>query len=86
MRTLIVRVAVVATVLALGSLAWAQEASSQPVQLRKVIINFTEEVIEGSLDQPDLDVIKARPRTKFESLVKVRTNFRAELLRSAYSL
>lgn len=86
MRTLVGRIAVVATVVALGSTAWAQEASSQPVQLRKVIINFTEEVIEGSLDQPDLDVIKARPRTRFESLVKVRTHFRAELLRSVHAL
>ena len=86
MRTLVGRIAVVATVVALGSLAWAQDASSQPVHLRKVIVNFTEEVIEGSLDQPDFEVIKVRHHTKFESLVKVRTNFRAELLRSVHSL
>jgi len=86
MRALVGRFALVATVLALGSLAWAQEASSHSVQLRKVIVNFTDEVIEGRLDQPDLDAINVRHRTRFESLVRVRTNFRAELLRSASAL
>ncbi|MBN2361122.1 MAG: hypothetical protein JXR83_16825 [Deltaproteobacteria bacterium] len=86
MRKLVSSLAVVALVGMVGGSAVAQEASSRPVTLRKVIVNFTEEVIEGHGTQPDLEAINVRHRTRFESLVKLRTNFRAELLRSANEL
>ncbi len=45
-----------------------------------------DEVVEGATAHPEGDDILARKQERFESLIKLRTEFRRELLHSADSL
>jgi len=65
------------------ALALAQRPpASRPI----TVITFTGEEVRGATERPDTAVVAARLPERPRSLVHVRADFRAELLRSADDL
>ena len=62
------------------SVASAQE--SEIVYRKHTVVDFGDDTIEGDLSKPDGQYIDARKRQRHRSLIKVRENFRQEILRS----
>ena len=48
--------------------------------------DFDDEEVQGSLVQPDTDLITGRRKATHESLVRLRTTFQPEMLKSVESL
>lgn len=48
--------------------------------------DFDDEEVQGSLVQPDTDLITGRTKATHESLVRLRTTFQPEMLKSVESL
>ena len=53
---------------------------------RKTLINFEDDTIEGDLKTPDAEYLEARKRMRHASLIKIRANFRREVLQSVGEL
>ena len=53
---------------------------------RKTVINFEDDTIEGDLKTPDGEYLIARGQLRHRSLIRIRTNFRAEVLGSIVDL
>ena len=68
----------------LGLPAMAQEGGQQ--FKRKTVINFEDDTIEGDLKTPDGEYLQARGQLRHRSLIRIRTNFRAEVLGSIVDL
>lgn len=62
------------------SAVMAQE--SEVVYRKHTVVDFGDDTIEGDLSKPDGQYIDARKRQRHRSLIKVRENFRQEILRS----
>jgi hypothetical protein len=53
---------------------------------RKTVINFEDDTIEGDLKTPDAVYLEARKRMRHRSLIRIRTDFRREVLGSVADL
>ena len=53
---------------------------------KKTVINFDDDTIEGDLNRPDGDYLDAMKSRKYQSLIKIRTNFKTEILQSVRKL
>lgn len=65
--------------------ATAPDASGVSYQ-RKTVINFEDDTIEGDLKTPDGQYLEARKKTRHKSLIRIRTDFRREVLGSIADL
>ena len=70
--------------------AIAQDASAPDAAgvsyQRKTVINFEDDTIEGDLKTPDGQYLEARKKTRHKSLIRIRTDFRREVLGSIADL
>lgn len=83
MRTLM------AALLLLAAPALAQEPAKggDKVQYqKKTVVNFEDDTIQGDLTRPDGEYVDARRKVAHSNLIKVREDFRQEVLRSAKDL
>lgn len=53
---------------------------------RKTVINFEDDTIEGDLKTPDGAYLEARKKMRHKSLIRIRTDFRREVLGSVADL
>lgn len=53
---------------------------------RKTVINFEDDTIEGDLKTPDAVYLEARKKMRHRSLIRIRTDFRREVLGSIANL
>lgn len=63
----------------------ATGADGQQYQ-RKTVINFEDDTIEGDLKTPDGEYLEAKKKARHKSLIKIRENFRRQVLQSAGNL
>jgi hypothetical protein len=77
-------------VIVFAAITLAVVAQVKPVQVepreRRTVINLDEDIIEASPLGPKDVVVHAPPKSKFRSLIKVRSSFEQELLASVGSL
>ena len=65
----------------------AGPVAAQDVQYKKkTVIDFEDLLIEGELKKPTGDYFFERKKRKFDSLIKVRKNFEAEMFKSVDDL
>lgn len=76
-------VVAVATVAASPALA-QDEAGAQ--YKKKTVINFDDDTIEGDLKTPDGQYLEVRAKMRHRSLIRIRTEFRREVLGSISDL
>lgn len=85
--TSLVLVAALAASTMIGSTgAAAQEAEAGVSYQRKTVINFEDDTIEGDLKTPDGQYLEARKKVRHKSLIRIRTDFRREVLGSIADL
>jgi hypothetical protein len=53
---------------------------------RKTVINFEDDTIEGDLKVPDGAYVEGRKKLRHKSLIRIRTDFRREVLASVADL
>jgi hypothetical protein len=53
---------------------------------RKTVINFEDDTIEGDLKTPDAVYLEARKKMRHRSLIRIRQDFRREVLGSVADL
>ena len=53
---------------------------------RKTVINFEDDTIEGDLKTPDGKYLEARKKMRHKSLIRIRADFRREVLGSISDL
>jgi hypothetical protein len=53
---------------------------------RKTVINFEDDTIEGDLKTPDAVYLEARKKMRHRSLIRIRTDFKREVLGSIADL
>jgi hypothetical protein len=70
----------------LGLAAAALAQDDGVIFKRKTLINFEDDTIEGDLKTPDAEYLEARKRMRHASLIKIRANFRREVLQSVGEL
>ena len=77
-----------ALVVVVVGMAFAMPAIAQDgVQYRKkTVINFEDDTIEGDLKTPDGQYLEVRARMRHRSLIRIRTEFRREVLGSIAEL
>ena len=68
-----------------ASQSHAQEEAGVVYQ-KKTIFNFEEDTIDGDLQMPDGEYVESRKRVRHSNLIRIRENFREEVLRSVSSL
>lgn len=49
----------------------------------KTVYDFDDDVVEGDLVKPDIETVGSAGKVKHSSLIKIRTDFIAEMLKSA---
>lgn len=94
MRALRIRGSILAvtTLMALAALpAMAQEEEGSNNEggvsyQRKTVINFEDDTIEGDLKTPDGQYLEVRKKMRHKSLIRIRTDFRREVLSSVADL
>jgi len=68
-----------------AGLAHAQEDDSVSYK-RKTVINFEDDTIEGDLKTPDGQYLETRKNMRHKSLIRIRRDFRREVLGSIADL
>ena len=69
--------------IALFVLLPVSEASAQEVVYQKhQVVDFGDDTIDGNLSKPDGQYLESRKRLRHQRLIKVRENFRPEILQS----
>ena len=71
--------------------AFAQEErviqeEDRTVYRKKTVIDFTDVAVEGELTKPEGSYSVSKKKTRFDSLIKVRTDFNPELQQSVDNL
>ncbi len=78
------------TLLLAGSTAFAADKVVQEgdktVYKKKTVIDFSDVTLEGELTKPEGSYMLNRGKTKFNSLIKLRSDFNPELQRSTDQL
>lgn len=80
-----------------GVAAWAQQRVAQEgetvtdpetgqIYAKRTVYDFEDDVVEGALVKPEGDYLDSRQRSKQSSLIKVRSDFIPEMLKSAEDL
>ncbi len=87
-RLRFVGLAVLTTFALTASSAIAQDTVSEGGAsfARKTVINFEDDTIEGDLKTPDAVYLEARKRMRHKSLIRIRQDFRREVLGSIADL
>ncbi len=89
-RTTVIAALCAASSLAIAGAAFAQDASPAGADgvsyQRKTVINFEDDTIEGDLKTPDGQYLEARKKTRHKSLIRIRMDFRREVLGSISDL
>ena len=70
--------AAIALFFAIASPALAEEIVYQKHQ----VVDFGDDTIDGNLSRPDGQYLESRKRLRHQKLIKVRQNFRPEILQS----
>jgi hypothetical protein len=84
-RLLLAMVAVVAAAPAVAQQK-AEAGAPAPQYERKTVIDFEDDTIQGDLTRPDGEYIDARKKATYGNLIKVRKDFRDEVLESVGEL
>ena len=90
MRRLLIAIMLLALVPSVA--AFAQDKKADTVTEggvaynRKTVINFEDDTIEGDLKTPDAVYLEARKKMRHKSLIRIRTDFRREVLGSISDL
>ncbi len=66
----------------IGSLVHAGEV----VYKKNTVVDFGDDMVEGDLSKPDGQYLESRKRQRHQRLIKVRENFRPEILQSIRGL
>ncbi|MBC7792538.1 MAG: hypothetical protein H7Z43_02425 [Clostridia bacterium] len=75
------------TVMVLGSAVPALAQDSGDVVYRKhTVVDFGDDTIEGDLSKPDGAYLDSQKRQRHARLIKVRENFKPEILQSVTTL
>ena len=84
MRKLVIIVAV----LGLSGVAYAQKKDAQPAggSGKVKVYDFSGDTIEGDLIKPEGSTVDARDFAKHSSLIRIRTHFIPEIIKSAEDL
>lgn len=53
---------------------------------KRTVLNFEGEDIDGALNRPDGDYLDAMKTRKYKNLIKIRKNFKVEILKSVRKL
>jgi hypothetical protein len=85
MKRAFVALAVLAAAPALAEEKVIQEAD-RTVYRKKTVIDFTDVSVEGELTKPEGSYSVSKKKTRFDSLIKVRTDFNPELKQSVDNL
>lgn len=64
----------------------AADPESGAVYAKKTVYDFEDDIVEGQLVKPEGDYLDSRQKRKQSSLIKVRTDFVPEMLKSAEDL
>lgn len=75
-------IAAVAGLAMMVGIAVGEAAAQDVVYQKHTVVEFGDDTIEGDLSKPDGQYIDARKRQRHKNLIKVRQNFRNEILRS----
>ena len=68
-------------------LGWVAPARAEEVVYKKhTVVDFGDDTIEGDLSKPDGAYLESRKRLRHQRLIKVRENFRPEILQSVRGL
>jgi hypothetical protein len=73
-----------AAVLSIPGIAGAAE--EEIVYQKHTVVDFGDDTIEGDLSKPDGQYLESRKRLRHQRLIKVRENFRPEILQSVRGL
>ena len=88
MNNMLPKALIVASLLAfLPAAAWAERPRSRVIDekviyKKKTEVDFTDETVTGDLTRPEGDYLVAEQRARHKKLIKIRTNFKARILRS----
>lgn len=76
--------------LALGAamlcFAAADAYAEEVVYKKHTVVDFGDDTIEGDLSKPDGQYLESRKRLRHQRLIKLRSDFRLEILRSVRAL
>ena len=74
--------------LLLPALAMAQDEGGEAgvIYQKKTIVNFDEDTIDGDLTRPDAAYVESRTRVRHSNLIRIREDFREQILSSVTSL
>ncbi len=78
----------IALLLASSSPAFAEEPETQPTVIyqKKTLVEFSELAIQGETAGPNVSRVDVRTKARFRSFIRLRGDFRPELLRSVEDL
>lgn len=82
MRKLVIMFAV----LGLASTAYAQKKNDAAASSKVKVYDFSGDTIEGDLVKPEGSTVDARDFAKHSSLIRIRTHFIPEIIKSAEDL
>lgn len=60
--------------------------AGEVVYKKHTVVEFGDDTIEGDLSKPDGAYMESRKRLRHQRLIKLRENFRAEILQSVHGL
>jgi hypothetical protein len=83
MRKLATVVAVVGLAFGFSATAFAQKKDEKP---KVKVYDFSGDTIEGDLIKPEGEAVDARDITQFSSLIRIRRDFIAEIIKAAEDL
>lgn len=73
-----------------GAVAHAEDKviqeADRTIFRKKTVIDFTDVAVEGELTKPEGSYSVSKKKTRFDSLIKVRTDFNPELRQSVDNL
>ena len=88
-RRLLVGMTTLMALSAVPAMAQEEEGSNSEGGVsyqRKTVINFEDDTIEGDLKTPDGQYLEVRKKMRHKSLIRIRTDFRREVLSSVADL
>ena len=86
MRILATVTLAVVSSLILASPAMAQKKDDKAATAKVKVYDFSGDTIEGDLIKPEGDAVDARDITQFSSLIRIRKEFIAEIIKAAEDL
>ncbi len=76
----------IAIVVAAAFLVAAPAAEDKVVYKKRTLVDFSDVSIQGELRKPEGEFYGSRKRTRFNKLIRVRSNFEREIISSADNL